>query len=1124
MSERGTLEALIGELSTLLSPLASMTPASAPTYLAEVGLAVTPAQANQLAPAMTKTIDSLTRLVDLGFELEQAIEDEAWGSVIEKGVEAIDRIVKLIDGFDQLAGTLGGMNLPGAILNELPERVFSSLLYHWLARSPAVTELLQLAGLLEIVDHNVGLFDPAKPYYAQPIFHFDRIGGWLSDPAAQLGELYDWGKPGFTGKKLFAVVERIAAEAGLPVLYDPSISPATLDLIAVELVARPDLNPRGFALRLRERVRQSLVELRGASWKLAFGIDANVLEGTELVIQPGKLAVKTPEATTLSGKASATYSYLRPASDPLTLLAIAGGSKVTVEEVAASIVLGVGAGGKASLELGAELKRGHALITMENADGFLGTVLGGIKVESNFDLGFGFATDKGLYFHGSSALEIQLASHINLGPVELDRLTLSVGIEDGTFPVGLATDIKLSLGPLVAVVQGIGFELIFSLADGNTGNLGPIDLGAGFKPPTGVGLSIDAGVVRGGGFLLFDVDRGEYGGALQLDIAGIVSAKAIGVITTKNPDGSKGFSLIVIITAEFSPGFQLGYGFTLNGVGGLLGLNRTMNIDALREGVETNAIDHVMFPHDVVGNAPQIISDLRTLFPPEEGTFVIGPMAKLGWGTPTLISVAFGLVIAIPTDGSPPTIGILGVVKLALPTPEEALIKIQINIFGWLDFEKGMLGIDAALFDSKILFLTLEGSLAIRLKWKSPAGFLISIGGFHPSYQPPAELEVGAMKRLAINILNTDWARIRVEVYFALTSNTVQTGARAEIYFGFDGFYVDGHLAFDALFQFSPFYFEIGISASVTLHVIGIDVLSIKLAFNLAGPSPWHAWGTGTVTILFWDISADFDVTWGDSADTTLPDIDVLPILLGDLNDPAHWRALPPPAASNLWVALRQTEVTEGALVLHPAGKLQVTQKIAPLDLTWDKFGDYEPADIKRASFKSASSGEVPLAIEHVSDQFARSQFEELSDSEKLSLPEFEAMHHGAVLGPTSDALGGTGVERTIEYEQIIIDKERQKPRRMKPIRALHALHLAGTAKKQAPTSKATLLKLDPFPADKIVAAGEPYVVASQHDNSAHAPAFASEAMAREFLATAIANDPAVARELHVIPLFEVAA
>ena len=85
------------------------------------------------------------------------------------------------------------------------------------------------------------------------------------------------------------------------------------------------------------------------------------------------------------------------------------------------------------------------------------------------------------------------------------------------------------------------------------------------------------------------------------------------------PDGSQGFSLLIIITAEFGPGIQLGFGFTLIGVGGLLGLNRTMRLEPLVEGVRTGAINSIMFPRDVVANAPRIISDLRTFFPPQRG-------------------------------------------------------------------------------------------------------------------------------------------------------------------------------------------------------------------------------------------------------------------------------------------------------------------------------------------------------------------------------------------------------------------------------------------------------------------------------------------------------------------------
>lgn len=1120
----GTLEALVGELTKLLAPLTGFSPDAAPAVLPELGLPVDEAQARTIGAALGKTTSAIGKLIDVGFALDEAIQDEAWEKVVEKGIAAIDQISKLVSGFADLKTALASLGLPGAgpILASLPEHLFSWLLAQYFSRSVGVVPLLELTGILERTDHNVDTFEATKPFYTTNTFHFDRVGGWMTNPGGQLEALYDWGKPGFTGKKIFAVIDRIVGEMGLPSLYLPSASPPSLDLGFIELTPHPYPSPKGIAVRLKTGLDKSTTELRGQSWTFSIGLDAKVPSGTVLALTPGAVAVMPPEATKISGTITATYAYLREASDPLLLLSVTGGSKVSVEEVSGSISLGVDKSGNADLALGADLKRGKVLITMKEADGFLGTLLGGVEVKNDFDVGVGFSIEGGVHFHGSSALEIQLASHVDLGFVTLDRLNLSVGIKDGKFPVALATDIKASLGPLEAVVQGIGFELDFALASGNTGNLGPLDLSAAFKPPTGVGLSIDAGVVRGGGFLLFDTEREEYGGALQLDIAGLVSAKAIGLVTTRMPDGSKGFSLIIIISVEFSPAFQLGYGFTLIGVGGLLGVNRSVDLQKLRDGVRTGAVDNLMFPHDVVANAPQIISDLRTVFPPKEGVFLVGPMAKLGWGTPTLVSLAVGLILEIPSEGSP-AIAILGVLKIALPTDDVDLLRIQVNFVGTIDFDKGLLAFDASLYDSHILFLTLEGDLAVRFKWSAPAGFLISIGGFHPSYSPPAELEVPPMKRLAINILDTDFARIRVEVYFAVTSNTVQTGARAEIYLGFDAFYVDGYLGFDALFQFSPFHFEIGIACGFTLHVFGMDLLSIRVQFSLSGPSPWRAWGTGSITILFWDISADFDIHWGDPANTTLPDVDVLPLLLEDLAKPEHWRALPPDRTS-ISVALRKLDLAKELLVLHPAGRLSVFQKVAPLDLTWGKFGTQKPADIRRASLSGATSGSLPLAVESIEDQFARSHFENLSDAQKLSVPSFEAMHAGVTMGLGKDAQAGTGVERTIEYEAVVVDKERKPPFAFAFIRGLMGTMLQGGAQKRHPTSRAQARRKDPYPDDKVPTPTDAYTVVATKDNRAHGAAatFPSEAMARDALLRTVAKSPDLRDALHVVPCSEV--
>ena len=49
------------------------------------------------------------------------------------------------------------------------------------------------------------------------------------------------------------------------------------------------------------------------------------------------------------------------------------------------------------------------------------------------------------------------------------------------------------------------------------------------------------------------------------------------------PDGSKGYSLIVFITVEFSRAYPLGMGLT-SGHGGMVAINRTFDEDAMREG------------------------------------------------------------------------------------------------------------------------------------------------------------------------------------------------------------------------------------------------------------------------------------------------------------------------------------------------------------------------------------------------------------------------------------------------------------------------------------------------------------------------------------------------------------
>ena len=174
-------------------------------------------------------------------------------------------------------------------------------------------------------------------------------------------------------------------------------------------------------------------------------------------------------------------------------------------------------------------------------------------------------------------------------------------------------------------------------------------------------------------------------------------------------------------------------------------------------------------------------------------------------------------------------------------------------------------------------------------------------------------------------------------------------GGRAELFFGFDAFTVEGHLVFDALLRFSPFYLIVEISAGASLKAFGVGVFSIDLRFTLEGPTPWRARGRGSVSLLFIEISANFDRTFGESRDTTLPPILVLPLLEIEIGKAVNWRALPPPS-TNLLVSLRNLELPGDELVLHPLGTLEVSQNFVPLGFTLEKVGAQKPADADRFS------------------------------------------------------------------------------------------------------------------------------------------------------------------------------
>jgi hypothetical protein len=360
-----------------------------------------------------------------------------------------------------------------------------------------------------------------------------------------------------------------------------------------------------------------------------------------------------------------------------------------------------------------------------------------------------------------------------------------------------------------------------------------------------------------------------------------------------------------------------------------------------------------------------------------------------------------------------------------IPNPDAALIKLQVNFVGIIDFEQGMLSFDAALFDSRIVSFTLEGQMALRLCWGKIPDFALAVGGFHPAYNPPRHLKFLEMKRLTISLMGGN-PRLTLTSYFAVTTNTVQYGAAIDFYFKVSKFKVVGGFGFDVLFMFDPFRFIAEVRAGLAVKLGSSTLFSISLKFTLQGPSPWIASGTASFKIWFIKYSAKFNKTFGEEKRVSLPDINVMPLLLEALNNSRNWESELPPNRYDLVTLRTDNELEEDDIILPGLGTLTVSQKVVPLGMTIEKFGNNKPVgdtlfEITNVCFVAEGSEDV-LETSTVLEDFVPGNFKAMEDDDKLSSPSFTKMRSGFKARGDDELQTQFGRNRNVEYEVIISD------------------------------------------------------------------------------------------------------
>lgn len=939
---------------------------------------------------------------------------------------------------------------PAAFLPQIGRRLFEFLLARdLLAEAPGWFATLEALGIIGLDDTPP---EGGRPGFTRTRFDWDQIPTVLADPATIPARLYGWGTPDFAFDRIAGVIAEFLHGVGVPasldlisaaesaalqsgatvaprqpvrravtmVLFDFPLGGATAE-VGVMLAGLPAEGsaPPGMILRplVPDGVSQQ-VDLAGG-WVFTVRAGTDLARQLGVVIRPGEAFVRYPfEPGQPLPSAGFAVALTHHTDVPTVLFGQAGQSRLEL----ASASLGISVddrAGELELAVQATVDGLAFVLAAADLDGFLGSALGGGEVRVEIPLGLSWSSRTGLDFTAGAGFATTLYPHRDLGAIRFDRIDLAV-----VFATGAAAEIDArirasfsgSIGPIAYAVDQVGAQLAITLADGNAG---PFGLRLAPLWPTGLGLAIDAGAVRGGGFVSYEPDRGRYVGIVALDVFALGLA-AIAILDTRDTAGhelpSPGFSLVLLVAVDLPP-IQLGYGFTLNRVGGIAGLNRRLDTAALSAGLRQGTLEHVLQPRDPVRDATTIVANLSAILPVAMGRHVFGPTAVIGWGTPTLITIELAIMLEVP---APVTLTLLGQASIVLPKPDAPIVSLHVDVIGVLDVARRTLAIDASLHDSWIAGFALSGQAAMRLNFGPEPNFALAVGGLNPHFTPPAGFPT--LRPVTVALGADDNPRVSLQGYLAITSNSVQFGARAELYAAAGGFNVHGWLGFDALVTLVPLAFRFDFAVGMALSHGSSRIAGVTVTASLTGPNPFHAWGEASLSLLFFDITVPFDATFGSSSvEELLGPADPWPLLHDAIARQDSWSTEQPARPA---VSLVAPAGGADLVLLQPAGAATLRQKVVPLNRVLERFGHYG-----LSGPDTFAIGRVQLGVQTaapyttVTDHFVPGDFERLSPSDQLSRDSFERMDAGVrIAAGIVDAPLAAMKTATVAYETRIVD------------------------------------------------------------------------------------------------------
>jgi hypothetical protein len=432
------------------------------------------------------------------------------------------------------------------------------------------------------------------------------------------------------------------------------------------------------------------------------------------------------------------------------------------------------------------------------------------------------------------------------------------GLSYGGGNLGVMLDISLAVRPFTLSVLGAGLSV-------------NLDQKTIHFLISGFGVELKSGMLTVGG--AFNKAGETYSGAL-----------AIGVATVKVTLVGEYDCVHLLAYALVNANFGGPPAFFITGIAAAFGYNKSMILPGIN--------DVPKFPLVAAANgdpdmplAEMITALNKDCIADVDGGRFISAGIKF-----TSFNIAESFALFTVGFGDKLTFSLLGVSNITMPPmcKKNPIAFAQLALKAVLDPSDGVFSVQAQLTSESYVLdkaCKLTGGFAMFIWFGSNArsgDFVVSLGGYHPSYKKPAHYP--DVPRLGMNWQITSCLSVSGEVYFALTPSCLMAGARMS------AIYQDGNLKAwfiaqaDFLISWKPYQYSVHLSislgASYTVNFLFIHktfTIELGVEIDLWGPNfagkAKISWFIISFTIKFGDINGQppAPLTYAEFSESFLP-------------------------------------------------------------------------------------------------------------------------------------------------------------------------------------------------------------------------------------------------------------